>query len=152
MFPFLEVRFGVCRLGFVEERAEAANEVVHRLGSPHEHGHDEEAGDETQLLVPDQEALVLPAAPCSTASRRGGSEVAAAIDGLVEHVGTDEGPRLGRAEVARVVELADPRGHLADLPPAEPRGDELPAPLLLQPPQARVRLEGLPAVVVAAAV
>ena len=82
----------------------------------------------------------------------GGGEVSSAVYGLVEDVGADEGARLGGAEVARVVELADPRGDLADLPAAEPGGDELPPPLLLQAPQAGVGLEGLPAVVVPPAV
>lgn len=120
--------------------------MVHRLGPPHQHGHDEEARDEPQLLVPDQEALV-PVAAAHHHLRRGG-EVPAAVDGLVEHVGADERARLGGAEVARVVELPDPGGHLPDLPPPQPARDELPPPLLLQAPQPRVRLERLPAVVV----
>jgi hypothetical protein len=124
--------------------------VVDSLSPPHQHGHDEEPRDEPQLLVPDQERLV-PAAAAAFRARRG-AEVPAAVDSLVEDVGPDERPRLGRAEVPRVVELPDPRGDLADLPAAEPAGDELPAALLLQAPQARVRLEGLPAVVVPAAV
>lgn len=90
--------------------------------------------------------------PAAAFRARRGAKVAAAVDGLVEDVGPDERPRLGGAEVPRVVELPDPRGDLADLPSAEPAGDELPAALLLQAPQARVRLEGLAAVVVPAAV
>ena len=154
MFPFLEVGFGIGRLGFLDERAEAGDEVVHGLGPPHEHGDDEEAGDEAQLLVADQEALVLGAAPRGRGGGGGGrgGEVAAAVDGLVEDVCADERARLGGAEVARVVELADPRGDLADLPAAEARGDEVPAAVLLQAPEARVGLEGLAAVVVPAAV
>lgn len=156
MFPFLEVGFGIRRLGFLDERAEAGDEVVDRLGPPHEHGDDEEAGDEAQLLVADQEALVLGAAPRGSGGvgvgGGGGGEVAAAVDCLVEDVCADERARLGGAEVARVVELADPRGDLADLPAAEARGDEVPAAVLLQAPEARVGLEGLPAVVVPAAV
>jgi hypothetical protein len=57
------------------------------------------------------------------------------------------------AEVARVVELADAGGHLADLLAAEAGGDELPAAVLLQArPEPRVGLERLAAVVVPAAV
>jgi len=128
--------------------------VVHRLGPPHQHGDDEEPRDEPKLLVPDQERLVP--APAAAAvrprRRRRGAKVAAAVDGLVEDVGADERPGLGGAEVARVVELADPGGDLADLPAAEAAGDELAAALLLQAPEPRVGLERLPAVVVPAAV
>jgi hypothetical protein len=72
---------------------------------------------------------------------RGHAEVVAAIYGLVEDVGADKRARLGGAEVARVVELADPGGHLADLPAAEADGDEVPAALLLQAPEPCVGLE-----------
>mgnify|MGYP003702055991 CR=1 FL=1 len=89
----------------------------------------------------------MPVAAAHHHLRRGG-EVPAAVDGLVEHVGADERARLGGAEVARVVELPDPGGHLPDLPPPQPARDELPPPLLLQAPQPRVRRERLPAVVV----
>jgi hypothetical protein len=129
--------------------------VVHRLGPPHQHGHDEEPRDEPKLLVPDQERLVAADAAAAAVRPhrcRGRAEVAAAVYGLVEDVGADERARLGGAEVARVVELADPGGHLADLPAAEAGGDELPAALLLQAPEPRVGLERLPAVVVPAAV
>lgn len=125
--------------------------MVHRLGPPHQHGHDEEPRDEPKLLVPDQERLVPAAAAVRPRCRRG-AKVAAAVDGLVEDVGADERARLGGAEVARVVELADPGGDLADLPAAEAGGDELPAALLLQAPEPRVGLERLAAVVVPAAV
>ena len=63
-----------------------------------------------------------------------------AADKVVEDIGLIEIARVALAQVEMVVELADARGHLADLPALQPavRLEQLPM-LLLALPQLRAR-------------
>lgn len=132
-------------LALIHHAFEQPDQLSDHLPAAEHEAHDQEPGEEPELLVGKRHVLRLPRRAAAV------SKVLPAEDGLVEYVGLGEVGRVAGALVLAVVQLGDPRGDLAHLPPPQPGFHQLLAVLLLQLPQLGVDLERLVEIRVAAA-